>query len=155
MVWSYPSLRSIFNTYGEVEICYNIKYVEKNNRLPDNPWSIRKTGIYQKFEYLKKSSTWILVQPSEQVQRRVREVFKARTAENIENSVHNPLDIHLVFLSAAAENWRWYYNSLEEALVDRVRIMLRRPDRLLLTILDSKCPAFFCWQEDRQPPKIP
>lgn len=114
-----------FDTYGKVEICYNIKYVEKNYRLPDEPWSIRQTCIYQKFEYSKKSSTWILVQPSGQVQSRIQEVFKARTVEDIEKSVHNPLDLHLVFLSAAAENWRWYYNSLEEALVEMVRNLLR------------------------------
>lgn len=115
------------STYQEVEICYNIKYVEKNERLENDPWSVRQTCVYQKFEYSKKSSTWILVQPSEKVQSRLPEVFKARTTEDIENSVHNPLDVHLVFLSAAAENWRWYYNSLEEKLADMVRVIRYPP----------------------------
>lgn len=143
-----------FNTYGTVEICYNIKYVERNYRLPDEPWSVRQTCIYQKFEYSKKSSTWILVQPSEQVQSRIREVFRSRTTEDIGDSVHNPLDMHLVFLSAAAENWRWYYNSLEEKLVEMVRNLLRHSSQFLLTVLDSKRPIFFRrHQEVRRPPR--
>lgn len=141
-------------TYRKVEICYNIKYAERNYRLPDEPWSVRQTCIYQKFERSKKSSTWILVQPSEKMQSRIREVFKARTMEDIEGSVHNPLDLHLVFLSAAAENWRWYYNSLENALVEMVRSLLRHSGQLPLTFLDPKCATFFCrYQEDHRPPK--
>lgn len=137
-----------FDTYRTVEICYNIKYVERNYRLPDEPWSVRQTCIYQKFEYSKKSSTWILVQPSGQVQSRIGEVFKSRTTEDIGDSVHNPLDLHLVFLSAAAENWRWYYNSLEDKLVEMVRGLLLHLNQLLLTPLDSKRPAFICWHQE-------
>ncbi|KAH0613689.1 uncharacterized protein H6S33_005575 [Morchella sextelata] len=106
------------------EICYNIKFAEEHGRKekedepPKDPWSIRQTCIYQKFEYEKKSSTWIMVQPSDKATTRLNEVFKARAEEYIEDTVHNPMDIHLVFLSGAAENWRWYYNYLENKLYD-------------------------------------
>lgn len=106
------------------EICYNLKYAEKNNRLPEDPWSVRQTCVYQKFEYDCKRSTWILVQPSERARNRLQEVFKSRTTEDIDRSVHNPLDIHLLFISASAENWRWYFNYLEESLIDMVRLPL-------------------------------
>ena len=39
---------------NEVELCYNIYYVEKNSRACRDPWSLRQMAIYYKVDVVTK-----------------------------------------------------------------------------------------------------
>jgi hypothetical protein len=94
---------------NEYELCYTVKFAVVNGRTkgPDDTraFSVRQTSVYQKFRYDKPESVWVLVQPSESMQRRT-----AAAAAQIEG---NPLKKHLMFVSAATKGWREYHNLLE------------------------------------------
>lgn len=119
---------------AEYELCYTFKFGVNNGRKERyDPylWSIRQTSVYQKFCYDAARATWILVQPALSVQRRLVNMLAsngpngaaqpaAEPAQSAEGPAdparfnENPLMLHLLFLSAAAEGWREYYNHLED-----------------------------------------
>jgi hypothetical protein len=122
---------------SEYELCYTFKFSVNNGRKERyDPylWSIRQTSVYQKFRYDAARATWILVQPAPSVQRRLADVLAsngpdgaaqpptepatpakpAEPAAAAGGGQENPLMLHLLFLSAAAEGWRDYYNHLED-----------------------------------------
>jgi hypothetical protein len=78
-------------------------------------------AVYQKFIYEEQKNVCILVQPEAHVIKRVGEssTFRARH--------HNPLLHHLIFLSAAADNWGAYFNDLEAEFKEKV--IEKRPCR--------------------------
>jgi len=72
-------------------------------------WTTRKIGVYAKREPTESRSTWILIQPGAKsfVDRVVKRLRKAGTAH-----MHD-LEIHLVFMRAASQNWTEYLNDLD------------------------------------------
>jgi hypothetical protein len=111
---------------SEFELCYTYKWAIKNGRKPDTDpfaWTMRQTSVYHKFQYNQKQSTWILVQPSDAVYSRLQAVLKEDSSASeklVEAIPTNPLKSHLLFLSAAGENWRNYYNQLEKFFYETV-----------------------------------
>lgn len=100
------------------ELCYTLKFGVKNGRKPDSDpgaWSIRQSSVYQKFHYDSRKAAWILVQPSDMVQKRLPEVTGSSELST------NPLKTHLLFLSAAGEGWRDFYNHLEAIFYDTTK----------------------------------
>ncbi|KAI5848788.1 hypothetical protein BZA05DRAFT_402713 [Tricharina praecox] len=95
------------------EIAYTVKFGVNNGRKEETSpylYSIRQTSVYQKFCYDERKSVWILVQPSDAVQRRLY----AAAPKEVVLAGGNPLKMHLLFFSAASEGWRDYYNHLEK-----------------------------------------
>ena len=76
--------------------------------------------MYQKFTYDKRQSVWVLVQPEESVRKRVEQSFESHTRHLPKDSHWNPLELHLIYISAAAENWGAYFNDLEMEFLERV-----------------------------------
>lgn len=87
-----------------------------------NPWdwSLRKTAVYQKFDYETQSSTWITVFPSERVRTRVQETLEAQSKQTTKKIGHKAIEAHVGIFANAAENWRSYYNCLDKYLEDNV-----------------------------------
>jgi hypothetical protein len=113
------------NPVSSYELCYTLKFVVNNGRKSESDpfaWSIRQTSVYQKFEYDDQQSVWIVVQPSEPVQRRLASAADANKVEREEEGSlsQNPLKMHLLFISAAAEGLRDYYNHLEKIFFEMV-----------------------------------
>ncbi|KAF8250381.1 hypothetical protein K440DRAFT_659399 [Wilcoxina mikolae CBS 423.85] len=90
------------------EVCYNFKSAVPRRGKPPHNWSIRQTAVYQKFKYDGRKNIWILVQPETRVRERMSG-FSKRSS---------PLEHHILFMSAAAANWRAYFNDLETLFLD-------------------------------------
>ncbi|KAF8537790.1 hypothetical protein BDD12DRAFT_845248 [Trichophaea hybrida] len=90
------------------EVCYNFKSAVPRKGKPPHNWSIRQTAVYQKFVYDGGKNIWILVQPETHVRERMSSFGKRS----------NPLEHHILFMSAAAANWRAYFNDLETLFLD-------------------------------------
>jgi hypothetical protein len=102
------------------EFCYNLRYVEKNDRNRGNQWSLRQTGIYQRVDLKCHRSTWILLQPSNYARKRLEENLKHQKKGSC-SFEENPMLLHILFLSAAESNWREYIADLQSQLDELVR----------------------------------
>ena len=51
-------------TEARAELCYNLRYYEENGRESGNPWSLRQTAIYHRYDIGQGCWTWFLIQPS-------------------------------------------------------------------------------------------
>jgi len=51
---------------------------------------------------------------------RITETFSAPSPPTADLFEQNPLDMHMIFLSSVSENWRAYFNSLEEYFLKTV-----------------------------------
>jgi len=78
----------------EVEFCYTIRYVVRNGRSTGPVWSVRRTAVYQQYQFQKRLSKWILLQPSVDSQRRFSEV----QAQGRGKKHEHPMRYHVVFL---------------------------------------------------------
>ncbi|OJD36867.1 ankyrin repeat protein [Diplodia corticola] len=101
------------------EIAYNIKYVARHGRkYPKDPYSVRESGVYQKHTAASQQCTWILLQPSNELEERLqRHMF-----DPLASNPNGHLLIHALILLVASEDWREYVNYLEDEfskLLDR------------------------------------
>jgi len=113
------------------EVCYNFKSAVRRRGNPPHNWSIRQTvsilfclekydwlilnidkAVYQKFTYDERKNIWILVQPETRVRERMSDLTKC----------NNPLEHHILFMSAALVNWREYFNDLETLFLNMVHL---------------------------------
>ena len=99
--------RGSYITKNSSEVCYNVRYMERNERNRGSSWSLRQTGVYQRYDTIKKSSVWILLQPSDYMRRRLSETLKQDCNFHDDNSI-GPLHLHGLFLSASERNWSDY-----------------------------------------------
>ena len=100
------ALRKYFTKHSS-EVCYNVRYMERNERNRGSSWSLRQTGVYQRYDTIKQSSVWILLQPSDYMRRRLSETLRHDSNFHYDNSI-GPLHLHGLFLSASERNWSDY-----------------------------------------------
>ncbi|KAF2809500.1 uncharacterized protein BDZ99DRAFT_463282 [Mytilinidion resinicola] len=98
-------------TNSVIELCYVVRYVERNNRSPKNPWSLRQTGIYQQTILHQQNSTWILLQPSQNLYDDLKEKLYGRPTGS-DTPIRSSYLLHLDFLSSMASNWGEYIEYL-------------------------------------------
>lgn len=92
---------------NKVEICYTVRFFEENQRNTSNPWSLRQTAVYQGVDYSTDTSTFILLQPSSYIERRLGDKLHAITHDESSHELRHIL-LHLVLLSSSLVNWRHY-----------------------------------------------
>ncbi|PMD20728.1 hypothetical protein NA56DRAFT_173782 [Hyaloscypha hepaticicola] len=98
-------------SFGNYECAYGLRYVEKNGYGDKKePWSVRQTAIYQKYE--DGMETWVFISASKQAEIKAIE-FIDQCGVNRSSST-TPFDLHLILLEVALANWRWYIKSLVE-----------------------------------------
>ncbi|KIN02911.1 hypothetical protein OIDMADRAFT_52734 [Oidiodendron maius Zn] len=98
------------------EFCYNIRYFELNGRGRGNPWSLRQTGVYQRF-LSNKRSAWLLLNSSSYIGGRV-----SAALEEASNLVYGSCEVsvllpHLFIVSAATRNWGPYIENLRQKVM--------------------------------------
>jgi hypothetical protein len=79
------------------------------------PWSIRQTAIYQKYEL--GAETWVFISASKQAEAEVDKYIHNSAIDSPGRK--NPFDLHLVLLNVAMANWRWYIKSLVERATEQ------------------------------------
>lgn len=95
-----------------IEICCLLKYVELNGRNGASPWSLRQMGVYQQFHMTSRKGRCILIQPSLDLQRRMREEFHEN--ENYTDYVDYWFSFQTLCVSTLNGNWLSYIKFLEK-----------------------------------------
>ncbi|KAF2474441.1 uncharacterized protein BDR25DRAFT_122021 [Lindgomyces ingoldianus] len=91
------------------ELCYLAKNVEKHGREgSDEPWSIRQLGLYHRHE--PENDTFIILNPMISFQQRLKDA-QAKTG-----AAPTWRDIHMLAISHATWQWRWYLSFWETKL---------------------------------------
>ena len=138
---NYANIRT--DVSGAVEILYQLRYVEQNNRRGPVKWSLRHTGVFHR--HIPNGTDLIIVlhpviDPKFQdAMALLQEDHAAR-----ENFCENPTRIHETLLTCYADEWRWYLRDLGDRFnKENNRAMVMRPERT------EPSTAFECVQELR------
>lgn len=94
------------------ELCYVLRYFENNGRGSGNPWSLRQTGIYQKYAPDSGKSIWILVQPSDAFSSQLHKILLHDSTFQGRGSF-DPMQLHSVCLSLSLDNFGEYIENLQ------------------------------------------
>ncbi|KAF2730345.1 hypothetical protein EJ04DRAFT_567846 [Polyplosphaeria fusca] len=93
------------------EFCYLIKNVEQHGREnSEEPWSIRQLGVYHRHDSGQETDTFIILNPMTSFQQRLKD------AQIKHKTVPTWRDIHMLALSHATWQWRWYLSFWESQL---------------------------------------
>lgn len=103
-----------------VELCYNVQYMDKNNRNRGDPWSLRQWGIYQQCILSNHRTMWIIVQPPPDICDHIYQILD-QNAANAQSSETCAAHIHLAFIALMARNWQEYLEYLQSELAFFVR----------------------------------
>ncbi|KIW23674.1 uncharacterized protein PV07_11854 [Cladophialophora immunda] len=103
--------------HDQFELCYCIRYVHKHGRDPKKPWSLRQLGVYQQSQGSDQPPTWILVQPPERLEQRLRNILLATVKDRGNMQTINAV-LHLVVLSTALSNWDEYIDYSRKELTE-------------------------------------
>jgi len=96
--------------YVSTEIFYNLRYVEETKRAT-YPWSVRRMGVYQKYNAQTKSSVWIVIQPTPAA---------LTLTNNFLLSEQLPLAMHLWLISSTTAKWRMYLKHCDNEIREKV-----------------------------------
>jgi hypothetical protein len=93
---------------GASESCFLLQHVEQHGREGQNdPWSIRQTGLYHRSDQALNQDTDIIVNPSDRLQERLKELKASTSAA---------ANVNLLLMSTTTRNWRPYLDYLESRL---------------------------------------
>ena len=105
-----------------VEITCVLKYPESNGRTDGaSPWSLRQTGLYQKFEPLTKRSLWVLLNPTRNSVAEQKVFDLLQRSSSLMTPGEEPQLLGLLLLSIYSRNWRTYMAYYEEKEIRIVR----------------------------------
>lgn len=100
-----------FGAYASPDIAYVFKYVARHGRPSlQDPFSIRQTGIYQKFRAQSANNIWLFLQPSDALSHR----FCAAAGQIDVLESAKQLSYHALVFQCLSDGWREYINYLEE-----------------------------------------
>ena len=105
----------IYNTKDSPEVRYNIRYMERNERKRGSPWSLRQTGVYQRYDTLTERSAWILLQRSDYMRRRLSEPLR-HDSDFVTGIPLNPFYLHRIFLYALERNWTDWIEEVQQEM---------------------------------------
>ena len=109
----------LLHAYITSEICYRIRYPERNNRNQGDPFSMRQTGVCEKSLGTQKS-TWIIIRPSPEISRALERTIDQ--AKYLSEYKEDPMIAHLIFLEYQSINWDDYVEHLRVSLEPLVSI---------------------------------
>ncbi|KAL4905088.1 hypothetical protein BDW74DRAFT_167840 [Aspergillus multicolor] len=98
-----------------IEIIYIIKYAFEKplDEKGKDPWVLRQTGVYHKYEFATKNSTWLFFNPTTEC--RFQDRLKRYLLSPAERAAlrRNPLLIHSILFGTFFAAWRDYLKHLE------------------------------------------
>jgi hypothetical protein len=120
---SYPAAGESVDGFGgyveteglAVETCYTVRFFERNHRNTGDPWSLRQTGVYQRFDTATNNSVWTLIKPSHYLQVRLRDKLHTLARRPQLRPVRHML-LHLVIVSSTLEGWAEYITTQQDVL---------------------------------------
>lgn len=120
----------------QFQLCYNLKTVarwtEPGQLMPsEDHWSIRQGAFHHQFDLEKGTSLWMIARSGLDIKQRIEDLTgKDGRIEDREFSTPNQclkssLAVHLLLCHWASENWRVYFQWLEDTIEDEVSRILR------------------------------
>jgi hypothetical protein len=103
---------------------------------PDyDPWSVRQTAIYQKYNSAQEKITFLLIAPSIEVKANLeQEVLQVRS----DRKQLDPFHLHFMIIATMNDNWRLYIRSLEHTLTKQVSAALSSSIHTVIYLADSE-----------------
>ncbi|KAL5339988.1 hypothetical protein BJX70DRAFT_407715 [Aspergillus crustosus] len=113
------SAAPVFRHNGDsLETVYIVKYAFEKpfQEKGIDPWVLRQTGVYHKYDFATKSSTWVFLHPKPDC------LFQKRLFDFIQSpqraALHrNPLLIHSILFGTFFSAWRDYLKDLESRVL--------------------------------------
>ena len=104
-----------------IEFCYLLKVVDRHDdtRVDVNPWSIRQTAVYQKFNITTRQSCHITVRLASEMETRLRRILEGDRDQAADFNSHWK-NFHLLCLGSLSESWRQYINFLDMRITQLV-----------------------------------
>lgn len=101
-----------------LEVAYIFKYASQktNNDKPDS-WTIRQTGVYQRFDTATKHSTWIFLNPTRDCLFQQRLMDMLMSPSQCSQLTSHPLLIHNLLFATFFPKWREYLGSHEATVL--------------------------------------
>lgn len=100
----------------QTEFCYNLQYMEKIQRSRGDPWALRQSGVYQQILVNSRQSTWIILQPANEVHVHLKQALSSEAKRHY-CSEGSFLHLHVTFLSSMASSWQDYVEYLHAQFV--------------------------------------
>lgn len=128
---------------SEIQVCYNLKSAERSGSDP-NDWSIRHCAVHHTLDVKNVRANWIIVKGNDIMKDRIEHATGGRgrgdlsSFETLDRAFAASLAAHLVFCDWAAEQWRWYINSLEDQSQNTLRRTLTAPVTLPSSSVTAK-----------------
>lgn len=104
---------------SEIQVCYNLRSVEKSGSDP-NDWSIRPCAVHHTLDVVNIRANWVVIKANEAMKSRIGQATGGddhnpiSSFETLDRAFAASLATHLILCHWAAEQWRWYTNSLED-----------------------------------------
>ena len=89
---------------------------------------MRKMGMYAKHRPASKLTNWIVLQASNEFMHRLDQIFESDKQNDSHKGSRHDLDIHLVMMKTASQNWTPHLNDLETKLQVMVRLVSTRKE---------------------------
>lgn len=101
-------------------LCYQLRYVELNNRGRSNRWSERQVGVYH--QLCNGENTLILLHatPNSRLQSRIMSASDVQLENTCKQPRRGPVDIHILVFSTYLDEWRWYLDDIGATCKDLV-----------------------------------
>ncbi|KAF1846865.1 uncharacterized protein K460DRAFT_49333 [Cucurbitaria berberidis CBS 394.84] len=115
---------------GDCDLSYQIRYVEKNQRGGQDPWSLRHTGVFHHHSSTGGIDVIILLHP-------IRMPLAETAIKSLQNDpttragfCDNPFLLHTLLFSQYFDNWRWYFRYIGERFAEENNLaMVIQPER--------------------------
>ena len=115
----------------QFQLCYNLKSVGRwtdPGRLAprDDQWSFRQGAFHHQFDIIKGTALWIITRANLDLKQRIEEATgktgrsEDRQFQTSEQCLKSSFAIHLLLCHWASENWRTYFQWLEDTVEDEV-----------------------------------
>lgn len=106
-----------------LEICYSLRYLERNDHKQGARWSERQVGVYHRFGKNEKATMILLhASPETMLQKRLEALFPSQQSTN--DHLAHPLMLHVLVLDTYMNNWRWALNDYAQPFRQKVGVLL-------------------------------
>ena len=115
-----------------LQSCYNLKTVATESAsdadIREIRWSIRHLAVHHEYDFKTGKTLWILTRGGTDVQPRIEDLTSPNGRQRkhgshfVDDSFRLTLDLHLLFVHWAAENWRWHIRWAEQLFESTVCI---------------------------------
>ena len=130
-----PTLDALGRSGKQFQLCYNLKAVARwtdpGQLVPTNShWSIRQGAIHHQFDVYKGTSLWIITRAGLDIKQRIESLTgrtgrsEDREFQTLEQCLKSSLAVHLLLCHWSSENWRTYFQWLEDTVENEVRGLL-------------------------------